>query len=160
MKRTSPLPFLMAVVQIVLLLALAGCGASEAASTGGTSGPEEANASVSPTGAPRLVVGDPVAASWIDKYLYLAKIEKMDGSAITVRYADDQSTRTVDVTEVRGIPARAWKPGEKVLASWSTGRFCEGEIKSRVNTITYEIKWSDGAAASDVNYRRIITREP
>jgi hypothetical protein len=160
MKRTSPLPFLIAIVQVALLLALAGCGASDAASKDGVSGADEASASVSPTGAPRLVVGDPVAANWIDNYLYLAKIEKIAGAAITVRYADDQSTRTVDVAEVRGIPAKAWKPGEKVLASWSTGRFSEGVIKSRVNTITYEIKWSDGAAASDVNYRRIITREP
>lgn len=159
MKRTSQLPFLMAVAQVLVLLALAGCGAPDTTTDGGAYG-GDASASVSPTGTPRLVIGDPVAASWIDGNLYLAKIESVSPSAVTVRYVDDLSTRTVGIADVRGIPARTWKPGDRVMASWSTGRFLEGVIKSKVNTITYEIKWADGAAASDVNYRRIITREP
>lgn len=159
MKRMSPLPLLMAAAQVLLLLSLAACGAPDTSATGGAYG-GESSASVSPTGTPRLLIGDPIAARWIDGNLYLAKIESVSASAITVRYVDDLSTRTVDIAEVRGIPARTWKPGDRVMASWSTGRFLDGVIKSRVNTITYEIKWADGAAASDVNYRRIITREP
>lgn len=158
MKGTSS-RFLVAIPQVLLLLALAACGAQVDTVPGGVYSGEPAG-SVSATGAPILAVGDPVAANWIDGHLYLAKIEKMDGAAITVRYADDLSTRTVDVAEVRGIPARTWKPGDRVLASWSTGRFLEGEIKSRVGTATYEVKWADGSAPSDVFYRRIITREP
>jgi hypothetical protein len=159
MKKMSPPLLLMAAVQALLLLALAACGAQDTGASGGAYG-SDSSASVSPTGTPRLLVGDPVAARWIDGNLYLAKIESVGASAVTVRYIDDLSTRTVDITEVRGIPARTWKSGDRILASWSTGRFLEGVIKSKVNTITYEVKWADGAAASDVNYRRIITREP
>lgn len=160
MGRRLPLLFTVVIALVAAVLGLAGCDASAGVAGDGGGGGGEALGSISPTGTPRLVVGDPVAANWIDGYLYLATIEGIEGNAVTVRYADDLSTRTVEVTEVRAIPAREWKPGDRVLASWSTGRFLEGAIKSKISTVTYEVKWQDGAAPSDVNYRRIITREP
>jgi hypothetical protein len=137
---------------VVIAAVLAGC---VTVNTGPkASSPAPAQSSSTPAG---FAVGQSVAAVWTDSNLYLATITKVEGDKITVQYADDQSTKTVASSDVKAIPRKTWAAGDKVLAVWTSGRFYPGEVTREVGA-SYEVKWDDGSAPSDVTAEKIIAR--
>ena len=101
--------------------------------------------------------GDNVAAVWTDGSFYLATVQAVDGDQITVKYADDSSTKTVNSADVKRIVPQTWAVGDKVLAVWASGRFYQGSVAGGSGT-TYTIKWDDGSAPSEVTSDKIVAQ--
>jgi hypothetical protein len=140
-------------------LTVAGCvnvttSPKPSSSAGGQGSTSGASTSKSVGG---FVLGQSVAAIWSDGNLYLAEIASISGEQITVKYADDSSTRTVTVADVKPIPGKTWAVGDEVKAVWSSGRFYDGVI-TKANGSSYEVKWDDGSAPSEVPGGKIIPR--
>lgn len=77
------------------------------------------------------------------------------GQSVTVTYTDDGSSGVVPATDVPAIPDTTFAVGDRVLAVWSKGRFCPGEV-SKVEGTTYSVKWDDGRRPSTVEAGKII----
>jgi hypothetical protein len=140
-------------------LVLAGCVSVTTGPKPSSSAPRSNAASASgvPSATGDFAVGQSVAAVWSDGNLYLASITAVDGDQLTVRYADDSSTKTVAAAEVKPIPEKTWAVGDKVKAVWSSGRFYDGVI-TKASGASYEVKWDDGSAPSQVVSNKIIAR--
>jgi hypothetical protein len=137
-------------VMVVSTVALSGCGVLPVSSP--TASPAKTTAPGSEFG-----FGQMVAAKWTDGNLWLAKVLSVDGTTVTVQYADDNTTRTVPTSDVKPIPTRQWAVGDKVLAVWSSGRFYKGVI-TKAGASSYQVKWDDGSAPTDVPADKIIAQ--
>jgi hypothetical protein len=124
-----------------------------------TTAPSQSSGSGATTSkqASKFSVGQSVAAVWSDGNLWLAGVTSIDGDKITVKYVDDSSTKTLSAADIKPIPDRTWTVGEKVKAVWSSGRFYDGVI-TKANGSSYEVKWDDGSAPSEVVGSKIIAR--
>jgi hypothetical protein len=107
--------------------------------------------------ASKFTVGQSVAAVWSDGNLYLANVTAVEGDKVTVKYVDDSSTKTVAAADVTPILDKTWAVGDEVQAVWSSGRFYDGTITKATGS-SYEVKWEDGSAPSQVAGTKIIAR--
>ncbi|MEI7813537.1 MAG: hypothetical protein WCJ13_01930 [Coriobacteriia bacterium] len=155
MRRSAPLAQLVALLMVTGTVALGGCVTVNVPKTPVTAPAEKPVTAEKP--ASGFAVGDSVAALWTDGSLYLATVTGTDGDQITVKYADDGSTKTVAATDIKPITKKTWVVGDKVLAVWASGRFYKGSV-IEVAGSTYKIKWDDGSAASDVSADKIVAQ--
>lgn len=100
-------------------------------------------------------VGDPVAAEWDDGYLYLAEVTAVDGTEITVTYLDDDTSGTLEATQVFMVEEKEWEVDDRVLAVWSIARFYSGTV-SAVEGSDYMVTWDDSSEPSLVTPDMII----
>ena len=154
MKRSAVL-VLLVLSLVATATALGGCITINAPKTPVTVPADKPITAEKPVGG--VAAGDNVAAVWTDGSLYLATVQAVDGDQITVKYADDGSTKTVNSADVKMITPQTWAAGDKVLAVWSAGRFYKGSVVGGSGT-TYTIKWDDGSAASEVTADKIIAQ--
>lgn len=153
MRRTLKIAWMIGAMGI-LAVALSGCVGTPTSNPGTKASTPPATKTPA---ASAFKVGDMVAATWTDGNLYLAKVTAVGSKEVTVQYADDGSTKTVPDGDVKAIVARQWAVGDKVLAVWSAGRFYKGEI-TKVGTGSYQVKWDDGSAPTDVTADKIIAQ--
>jgi hypothetical protein len=140
-------------------LATAGCVNVTTAPKPDSTAPSQSSGSGAATSgqASTFTVGQSVAAVWSDGNLYLANVTAVDGDKVTVKYVDDSSTKTVAAADVTPIPDKTWAVGDEVQAVWSSGRFYDGTITKATGS-SYEVKWEDGSAPSQVAGSKIIAR--
>jgi len=100
-------------------------------------------------------VGDTVAAEWDDGYLYLSEVTAVDDTEITVTYLDDDTSGTLDATQVFMVEEKEWEVDDRVLAVWSIARFYSGTV-SAVEGSDYMVTWDDGSEPSLVTPDMII----
>ena len=100
-------------------------------------------------------VGDTVAAEWDDGYLYLAEVTAVDDTEITVTYLDDDTSGTLETTQVFMVEEKEWEVDDRVLAVWNIARFYSGTI-SAVEGSDYMVAWDDGSEPSLVTPDMII----
>ena len=155
MKRSAPLALIVAVVVLGGAVALGGCITVNVPKTPVTAPADKPITAEKPVGG--VGAGDNVAAVWSDGNLYLATVQAVDGDQITVKYADDGSTKTVNSADVKMIVPQVWAVGDKVMAVWASGRFYNGTVIEAAGT-TYKIKWDDGSAPSEVTDDKIIAQ--
>jgi hypothetical protein len=159
MRGRQLLAAALAVVLFGSALAVTGCVNVTTAPKPDSTAPSQGSGSgtATPDDVSELSVGQSVAAVWSDGNLWLADITSIDGDKITVKYVDDSSTKTVSAADLRPIPNKAWMVGDEVKAVWSSGRFYDGTI-TKANGSSFEVKWEDGSAPSEVAGSKIIAR--
>jgi hypothetical protein len=155
MRRSAPLVLLVSLLMVTGVVALGGCITVNVPKTSVTPPAEKPITAEKP--ASGFAVGDSVAAVWTDGNLYLATVQAVNGDQITVKYADDGSTKTVAATDVKPITKKTWVVGDKVLAVWASGRFYKGNVIEAAGS-NYKIQWDDGSAASDVSVDKIVAQ--
>lgn len=140
-------------------LAVTGCVNVTTPPKSDSTAPSQSSGSGATTSEPvsKFTVGQSVAAVWSDGNLWLADITAIDGDKITVKYVDDSSTKTVSAADIRPIEDKTWTVGDEVKAVWSSGRFYDGTI-TKASGSSYEVKWEDGSAPSQVVGSKIIAR--
>ncbi len=116
----------------------------------------KADETVQPATDVPFAVGDLVAAVWDDGNFYLANVMGIKGDAVTVKYVDDQSTKTISPDQIVTIEKRTWAVGDRVLAVWALGRFYSGTVEKAAPD-GYTIKWADGSTPSVVTPDKIIS---
>lgn len=117
--------------------------------------PKKEEGSEKSPGPAGIKAGDTVVAPWGgDKYH--GTVETVKGDVAGVKYTDDQVVREVRISELKVIANKEWKPGDKVLAVWSSGKFYCGVIEADNGNDTYKVKWDDGSAPSNVEAMKIV----
>ncbi|MDH4139088.1 MAG: hypothetical protein OEV43_00775 [Coriobacteriia bacterium] len=159
MSRTRVLGILLIAALLLSGLGLVGCLSEMKIGGYDTSDSDEDDKDAGDSGdAAAFAVGESVAALWDDGNFYLANVTDVDDREVVVRYADDGSSKTVPVTDVREIPNKVWRVGDRVLAVWYMGRFYPGEVIA-VDGDTHTIAWDDGSEPSEVESGKIIAEE-
>lgn len=95
-------------------------------------------------------VGETVLANWkAGSMWWEAKVTKVEGSKISVKYTSDNSDDTLDASAVAHKPTSAAKVsgGESVVAKWNGGSFYTGTVKS-VSGSTATVEWTDKTTSS------------
>jgi len=111
----------------VTAFALSGCGMISGEKSGGNTGSYNAPAAESA----KIKVGDTVVAKWSSGSFYEGKVEKIDGSKMTIAWLDKSNPSNVDAIDVYAVPAGGAKPDAKVgdmvlTKTTATGSFWTG----------------------------------
>lgn len=153
MKRTAVLALFGSALLVFGLVGIGGCATASAPKAPATVPTEKpATPDESASG---FAAGDSVAAIWTDGNLYLATVQTVDGDQVTVKYADDSSTKTIPASDIKPIIVKTWTVGDKVLAVWTSGRFYSGTV-IEASGGNYKIQWDDGSQPSDVVADKIV----
>ena len=112
------------------------------------------------TGETKQKVGDVVVAKWAVNSFYEGKIDKIDGSKITVAWLDKSSATGVDAIDVYAIPVAGTKSdaktGDIVLAKTNSGTAWEGVEITGIEGDVYKVKSLTSATTVNVPAEKII----
>ena len=105
-------------------------------------------------------VGDIVVAKWAVGSFYEGKIDKIDGSKITVAWLDKSNSTSVDAIDVYTIPMAGTKSdakiGDIVLSKTNSGTYWEGVEITSVEGDVYKVKSVTSATSVNVPAEKII----
>lgn len=134
-------------VLITLSLFLSACGAGSLMPAGvaGSSKPK---------------VGDTIVAKWSTGAYYEGKVEKIDGSKVTVGWDDKSQSTVVDAADIYTIPAAGTVPevkqGDMVLAKTSSGSYWNGAEVTGIDARVYKVRVVTGSTSVNVAGEKII----
>ncbi|MEP6900991.1 MAG: hypothetical protein ABJA66_04525 [Actinomycetota bacterium] len=132
---------------LIASLFLTACGAAKMISNGDTS-----------SGKPK--VGDTVVAKWSGSSFYEGKIDKIDGSKITVSWFDNSNPIVIDSSDVYAIPAAGAKPdakvGDIILAKTGNGNYWDGGEITGIEGDVYKVKFVTALNSVNVPAEKII----
>lgn len=92
-----------------------------------------------------FVVGETVVADWKGGAMWWeAKVTKVEGDKISVKYTSDNTNDTLDIKAVAHKPTGTAKVsvGDKVVAKWNGGSFYGATVKS-ISGSTASVDWDD-----------------
>lgn len=92
-----------------------------------------------------FAVGETVLADWNGGAMWWeAKVTKVEGNKISVKYTSDNTTGTLDIKAVAHKPTGTAKVsvGDKVVAKWNGGSFYGATVKS-ITGNTAAVDWDD-----------------
>ena len=109
----------------------------------------------------KIQVGDTVVAKWSGGSFYEGKVEKMDGSKITVAWLDKSNPSNVDAIDVYAMPKSGEKSdvkvGDMVLAKTSsTGSYWNGAEVTSIDGDVYKVKPVSMTTSMNVASEKVI----
>ncbi len=110
------------------------------------------------TGKSAFAVGEAVLANWKAGAVWWdAKVTKVEGSKISVKYTSDNSDDTLDIAAIAHKPTGTAKVsvGDRVVAKWNGGSFY-GATVTAISGTTASVDWDDKtkgtAPLSDITF--------
>lgn len=113
---------------------------------------------VAPSTKAVFAVGETVLADWKGGAMWWeAKVTKVEGNKISVKYTSDSTNDTLDIKAVAHKPTGTAKVsvGDKVVARWNGGSYYGATIKSisgSTATVDWDDKTSGTAPLSDIGF--------
>ncbi len=105
-----------------------------------------------------FTVGETVVANWKGGAMWWeAKVTKVEGNKISVKYTSDSTNDTLDIMAVAHKPTTTAKVavGDRVVAKWNGGSFYGATVKSvsgNIATIDWDDKTKGTAPLSDIGF--------
>jgi hypothetical protein len=104
--------------------------------------------------------GDTVVAKWAGGSFYEGKVDKIDGSKITVAWLDNSTSTVVDAADVYQIPAKGTKTdakvGDMVLTKTGTATYWEGAEVTAVEGDVVKVKPVSATTSVNVPSEKVI----
>ena len=105
-------------------------------------------------------VGDAVVAKWSSGSFYEGKIDKIDGTKMTVAWLDNSNPVVVDAIDVYPVPKTGAKPdakvGDIVLAKSGGGNYWDGAEVTAIEGDVYKVKFVTATTVVNVPAEKII----
>ncbi|MFM9903269.1 MAG: agenet domain-containing protein [Pyrinomonadaceae bacterium] len=104
--------------------------------------------------------GDLVVAKWSTGSYYEGKVEKLDGTKMTIAWEDKSQPTAVDAADVFMIPTAGAKPdvkqGDMVLAKTASGSYWNGAEVTGIEADVYNVRIVTGSTSVNVSGEKII----
>ena len=105
-------------------------------------------------------VGDTVVAKWSAGSYYEGKIEKLEGTKMTIAWDDKSQSTVIDSSDIYLIPTAGTIPdvkqGDMVLAKTASGSYWNGAEITGVEAGVYKVKVVTGTTSVNVAGEKII----
>lgn len=148
----------------MILLAFSGCKLLSGAEKTDSKPEEKKEVTETTENKAKFNVGDTVVAKWAQNSFYEGKIEKVDGSKITVKWSDGSNPSDIDMSDVFALPKSGETPdvktGEMVLAKLNSGTYWNGAEVSSVEGEVIVVKNMLTGASANLSPEKIIKVTP
>ena len=105
-------------------------------------------------------IGDTVVAKWSAGSFYEGKVEKIDGSKMTIAWEDKSQSTSIDAADIYTIPTAGTVPdvkeGEMILAKTASGIYWNGAEVTGIDAGVYKVRIVTGSTSVNVSGEKII----